>query len=103
VTNVFGFSPGVVTGLRIRTGNFVFQPELGLSGNFPVGGSSSSGNVALLGPSVGVTALSATVGLNVGGQFDLRPVTTTPAPVAPAVVEPAPTAASTPPPAPLQY
>ena len=90
--NLFGVAPGLVAGLRVKTGPFVFQPEIGVSANLPIGASAGGQSINFIGAGVGVAFVAATIGLNIGGQFDLRPVTVAPAPVAPAApaVAPAP-------------
>jgi hypothetical protein len=71
--NIFAFGPGAVAGVRIKTGNFVFQPELGLSGYLPVGAESGGQSIGFLGQGFAVGTVAATVGLTLGGQFDFRP------------------------------
>lgn len=103
----FGIAPGLVGGIRVKLGAFVLQPELGLSGNFPIAGVDASG----INEYVGIQNVAATFGLNFGGQFDFRTPAPAPPPAAnalpalepiePTPIEPTPPT-TTAPPAPVE-
>jgi hypothetical protein len=94
--NIFAFAPGVVAGVRFKTGNFVLQPEVGLSSYLPVGAVAGGQSIGFLGQGFVAGSVAATVGLNIGGQFDFRPPQP---PRAPEATQPTPPA-DTPAPAP---